>query len=88
MRGGVIKSQDELNTIYQQLELDPNDIVRVMIIDYYPEVQSENLDLFNLRTKIRTSIQNKQTGTVYLSLQVTTNSSYPPRQRLAKHDCG
>ncbi len=62
---GVIKSQDELNTIYQQLELDPNDIVRVMIIDYYPEVQSENLDLFNLRTKIRTSIQNKQTGTVY-----------------------
>ena len=62
---GVIESQDELNTIYQQLKLNPDEAVRVMIIDYYPEGQRENLDLFGLRTKIRTSIQHKQAGTVY-----------------------
>lgn len=62
---GAIKSQDELNTIYQQLELNPNEDVRVMIIDYYPEGNREDLELFNLRTRIRTSIQQIQLGTVY-----------------------
>ena len=62
---GAIKSQEELNTIYQQLKLDPNEAVRVMIIDYYTEDHRENLDLFNLRTKIRNSIQYMQAGTVY-----------------------
>lgn len=62
---GAIKSQNELNIVYQQLELDPNEIVRVMIIDYYPEGQRESLDLFDLRTRIRTSIQHQQSRTVY-----------------------
>jgi len=62
---GAIKSQDELNAIYQQLELDPDEKVRVMIIDYYPEGHRETLDLTNLRTRIRTSIQRLHAHTVY-----------------------
>ena len=62
---GVIKSQDELTAIYQQLELDPDEEVRVMIIDYYPDGDRENLDLPNLRAKIRSNIQRLQSRTVY-----------------------
>lgn len=62
---GVISSQAELTTIYQQLELEPDEEVRVMIIDYYPDGDRENLDLPDLRSKIRTSIQRLQARTVY-----------------------
>ena len=57
--------QEEFNVACSQVGLDPNETVRVMTIDYYPDHEPDGITLYDLRTNFRSEIQRIQPRSIY-----------------------